>query len=456
MAVRGEPLVLDDWQRQGITEESDWQAYLKARQVGFSFCNCAAKAVARSMMLDKNLSVFVSMNLDDAREKIIYSRDLHDSLPAKFKSRLTTDNKMELGFKNGSRIVTMFMPRGKGPADIYVDEFAYMKRAKEIYTGAVGMTLRGGQLTIGSTPVGKSGMFYDVYTCAEGKFTNFKRIEVPWWLSSALCIDVKRAAIEAPHMTTHERVYAFGTPTLITVYENTFIEDFQQECELSWGDDQLSFYPIDLIFKCVDPELTTFLSFEEFRANLKGIPRAGFDVGRRKNPSVLIITEEIHNKNFVRMILPMYKMGFDEQKHTLSQALEILPIIKMCIDETGIGMNLAEDLAKKFPHIVIPVNFAGSVEAEAREDKAKSKNAKVAVKERLATNIRIALERGDLVLPQDKELIKEIHSVKRDTSITGRVSYDVEKNERHHGDRFWALALALFEGSASKRSGIWW
>lgn len=74
----------------------------------------------------------------------------------------------------------------------------------------------------------------------------------------------------------------------------------------------------------------------------------------------------------------------------------------------------------------------------------------------MATSVRIAFERGDIVIPQDKELIQEIHSIKRDTSIGGRVTYDVEKNERHHGDRFWALALALFEGSASKRSGIWW
>jgi phage FluMu gp28-like protein len=267
---------------------------------------------------------------------------------------------------------------------------------------------------------------------------------------------VPRAIIEAPNMTTHERVYKFGTPALIQVYENSFIEDFRQECELSWADDESAFFPMELIFRCVDPELTMYSSFEEFRENLKGIPRGGFDVGRRKNPSVLILTEEIHNKNFVRMIIPMHKMEFEEQKFKLSEAMRILPIPRLCIDETGIGMNLAEDLAKKYPHIVVPVNFAGSVEAAATENIIKSKNAKVAVKERMATSVRIAFERGDIVIPQDKDLIQEIHSIKRDVSISGRVTYDVEKNERHHGDMFWALALALFEGSASKRSGVWW
>jgi hypothetical protein len=98
MSVQDKPLILDDWQRDGLLDKTNSQIYSKSRQVGFSFCNCGAKAVAKSMLIDKNLSVFVSMNLDDAREKIIYARDLYESLPAQFRVKLTTDNKMELGF----------------------------------------------------------------------------------------------------------------------------------------------------------------------------------------------------------------------------------------------------------------------------------------------------------------------------------------------------------------------
>lgn len=455
MSVVDNRVVLDDWQRQIINDESKFIGGLKSRQIGWSFSSCSAKALAKSLLIDRNLSVFVSMNLDDAREKIIYARDLYETIPNRIKIKLTTDNKMELGFANGSRIVTMFLPRGKGPADVYIDEMAFMKQARDIYKAAINMTLRGGQLTVASTALAKIGMFYDIISGAEGKFQNYKRYRIPWWWSSALCKDTPRAVREAPQMTTHERVYEFGTPALIEVYENSFLEDFQQECELSWQDEQEAFISVDLIFRCVDPELRLYDSFEEFLENLKGIPYGGYDVGRRKHPSELIILEQLGDKFYQRMSITMRGKEFEEQKFILSQALEILPIARMAIDETGIGMNLAEDLSKRYPHTVMPVNFASRVEADTRKISKKDKKSTIAVKERMATNVKIAFERRNISIPQDRELIQQIHSVKKETSATGQIHYSVDKNEKHHADKFWALALALLAARPSKRARVW-
>lgn len=455
MSIVDEPVQFDKWQRDVIDDESKFIAGLKSRQIGWSFASCSAKALAKSLLIDRNLSVFVSMNLDDAREKIIYARGIYETVPAKFKIKLTTDNQMGLGFANGSRIVTMFTPRGKGPADVYIDEMAFMARARDIYRAALYMTLRGGQITIGSTALAKIGMFYDIITGAEGKFQNYKRYSIPWWWSSALCKDVSRAIKEAPQMTTHERVYEFGTPTLIEVYENSFLEDFQQECELKWQDEQEAFIPVELIFRCVDPELRLYDSFEEFLENLKGIPYGGYDVGRRKHPSELILLEQLGDKFYQRMSITMRGKEFEEQKFILSQALEILPIARLAIDETGIGMNLAEDLSKRYPHTVMPVNFASRVESDLKKRDKKDKKETVAVKERMATDVKIAFERRNIAISQDRELIQQIHSVKKETSALGQIHYSVDKNEKHHADKFWALALALLAAKPSKRARVW-
>ena len=54
-------------------------------------------------------------------------------------------------------------------------------------------------------------------------------------------------------------------------------------------------------------------------------------------------------------------------------------------------------------------------------------------------------------LPVARELLQQIHSVKRKPTATGLV-FDTERNEEHHADRFWAWALALY-GGAQLRSG---
>ena len=42
-------------------------------------------------------SVFVSYNVDDAKEKINYARQLHEELPLAYQKRLVVDSKTELG-----------------------------------------------------------------------------------------------------------------------------------------------------------------------------------------------------------------------------------------------------------------------------------------------------------------------------------------------------------------------
>jgi len=65
-----------------------------------------------------------------------------------------------------------------------------------------------------------------------------------------------------------------------------------------------------------------------------------------------------------------------------------------------------------------------------------------ASKERWATDFKILLQRKDVSLPRDREMVAQIHSIKRHVLPSGKVSFDAERTGRGHADRFWAIALA--------------
>jgi len=64
--------------------------------------------------------------------------------------------------------------------------------------------------------------------------------------------------------------------------------------------------------------------------------------------------------------------------------------------------------------------------------------------------LKIAFENEALVIPRNRELIGQIHSVKKTPTGAGYARFDTEKNEKHHADSMWALALAVHAASMSE------
>jgi phage FluMu gp28-like protein len=46
------------------------------------------------------------------------------------------------------------------------------------------------------------------------------------------------------------------------------------------------------------------------------------------------------------------------------------------------------------------------------------------------------------VLPRDRELVAQMHSIRKHVTPAGRISFDAERDSKGHADRFWAVALA--------------
>lgn len=470
------PMKLDFWQEDFIVSNKQFISILKSRRTGFSFAT-ALKGLGKAMDpgRQKYVKQFVSYNESDALEKIRYAREFYDSLPKWARKPIVTENKTELEFldangKTTSRLISMPCkpPRGKG-GDISLDEFGIFlpKMSKMVYQAALYVISRGGCIEVGSTPLGCVGQFYEICT-DKRKYPGYQRFNVPWWFANALCNDVPTAVKEAPSMNTEERVERFATDTLKQIFANAVLEDFQQECECLFIDSAESYITLEEIYSNtpgMDTEATWTAeeAIPDFGSNLEyfgreieysksvdemclrrysverdGILYLGYDIAKKRDAtSIFVLGVLPSGLKKVYGYEEMRAVSFTEQKAAIRKLCMSLPIRRMCIDSTGMGAPIYEDLHNEFGERVEGVDFT------------------LASKEDMAMSIKIGLQKKEFQLPNDKGLQSQIHSIRRTAASGGHFRYDAERDENGHADSFWSFALANRAAATSRSPGYY-
>jgi len=442
-----QPLHLDDFQVGVVNSYGRYNMGVKSRQMGWSTICVAGRAVAKSHMIKGHRSLIVSYNLAEAKEKIKLVKMLSDGVPARFQVKLAKDNALGVEYENHSEIMSVFSTRGYQNADVYLDEFAFFPDQAKSYKDTVPMIRRNPdkQLFIGSTPFGKLGLFYDIFSRAGNKYKNYDRFLWYWWDSPFYCKDVAGARKDAHMLTTPCRLEKYGTEAILELYEALGdIEAFQQEFEGYFFDEATSFFPYDLITKRMrffDEELQAVLpkNLEEIGRHTKGRLYCGYDVGRVRNASEFFVFD-LRKDALCNKFIHLYNETFDNtefhiQKEYLRNFINTYQrlIGAVAIDRSKIGMNMSEDLKKEFPRIIEPVEFTNSSKAE------------------MANTTKIFFTDGIIELQPDKDLMMQIHSIKQMITPMKNVRYDVERNEKHHADKFWAIALACYAANMDNR-----
>jgi len=418
----------------------------KCRQAGWSWI-AAARAIAKSILTKRLPSIFVSTTQDEAAEKIRYGKQIIEALDRDVRPTIIIDNKLELEIATGSRLIShpCRPVRGKARADVYLDEFAHYPKDKEIYTAAVPVTTRGGSIRIGSSPLGATGMFWEIFDEKIRTYPGFKRMRIPWWSVRGLCRDVATALKQAPLLMTDQRVRAFGSERLIEIFENLPLEDFQQEYECAWVDESVSWLTWEEIkanqidagdeklwyrqARSVEAALAVIeeVALAVKSGEIESVLTGGMDVGRKHDLSELILTGKgTTQQTPYRVGISLSKVKFEDQRAVVSKALDILPISRLLIDQNGLGMQLAEELHGKYG------------------DRAQGADFTNANKELWAVKLKVRMQRGAVPIPIDRELSYQIHSIKKKVTASKNVTFDTAGNEQHHADKFWALALATY------------
>ena len=431
----------DWWQGHYLKSDSRFLITNKSRRIGWSYITAVRGLItALDPALSGYTKQFVSYSLEDAVEKIRIATEFYDSIvevkrPKKIVSRTRTHIEfLDRNTRSISRLISLpcKQPRGKG-GDISLDEFAFHQKDDEIYTAALPIISRGGNLEIGSTPFGNKGKFYEIVT-DKSRYGKYKRYDIPWFMAPALCRDYK-AAIADKNLTTEQRVEKYGTEIIQDIIRSMPIEDFQQEYECSYRDELAAFITLDMIHACTpigDDEFLPYKTLDDFivayNPAIHGSLYAGFDVGRTNDKSELTILGNYPDDHTraVWCCVSMKGAKFADQEALLARALSQLPIHRMAIDATGIGMDLAERMTTKFNKKVEACTFTTEF------------------KEAIADALWLIFDAVGIILPADRELQEQIHSIKKTVTIGKHSRFDCDKNQKHHADRFWSLALSNY------------
>lgn len=426
-----------------LSDDSTFRIEDKSRQVAWSF-TVAAESIAEAILYRES-SIFVSINLDEAKEKIRYARRVYENLRLSGLPRLVRDNELSLEFSNDARLLSLPSkpPRGKARMHVKLDEFAHVQHDREIYTAALPVISKGGRLRVGSSPLGASGVHWEISQQQLRQYPGFTRKRTPWWECYSFCTNVREARKLAPSLTTAERVEMFGNDRIRAIYANMPEEDFQQEYECEFGNEATAWITWEEIKANQDKDLLCLISRSSREISkakqaidslaeairLKQIEAAlgaGYDVGRTRNTSELFIIGKSTTSSYpLRAAITLDNCEFDDQLEVISYAMIRLPIILMLIDQNGIGMNLAENAQRAFPGKVQGAEFTNPNKAV------------------WAADAKMLAQQKKTPLPINREIAYQIHSIKKTVTPAKNIIYDTERNEKHHADKFWAWALGL-------------
>jgi phage FluMu gp28-like protein len=305
-------------------------------------------------------------------------------------------NKSEIILPNGAKLIARpanFRTVQGFDGNVWFDEFAWVYNNKRLFEVAAPIAARGDRrITIGSTPFEMGDQFYEIMDGMSGRFQLFSR-----------------------HVVSVDDAVNAGCPVniaeLLDLYDPVMFDCFFR-CRYFESGNSLIDY--DVILKAQGQCLN---------ALTEGELNGGMDIGRTRDVTEFIFVEQLE-KVYVRRMETLKKTPFDEQKRAARGFLKAWTFKSFNIDQTGIGMNIAEDLHREFPRIVRPITFTAEN------------------KERMALNIKELFDTEKIMIPFDHNLIAQIHAIKRSVSGKG-FKYDAKRSEEiGHADKFWALALA--------------
>lgn len=404
------------YQRRWVADRSRYKIGLWCRQSGKSFAT-ALEAVLDAVETSK-MWVLLSAGERQSKELMEKVRMHLQAMQVAcssmkedfFADSSTRQLSVELG--NGARIIGLpanpNTARGFS-ANVLLDEFAFHRDSRQIWTALFPTISRGYKLRVVSTPQGKSNQFYQLYT-GDNDFSKLKT-DIYQAVEQGLPVDIDslRRGIDDP-------------------------DAWAQEYECQFLDEATAFLTYDLIAACEADDCLQEPSDGQREYYF------GIDIARKKDLTVVWVIERVGDVYWTRAVTVVEKTPFAQQLEIFQAAIDLLQPVRVCIDATGMGMPLAESLQKRY----------GTYRAEAV-------TFTNAVKQDLATRTRCLFEDRRVRIPVDTKIREDLHSVKKTVTAAGNIRFDAERSKDGHADRFWALSLALMASAegVEKPQLIW-
>jgi len=420
----------------------------KSRRCGITYA-CAFKDVRQRVeQCEKSLAPrdcwFTSQDLDTAKEYIrdckhwlkLYSAvqarvdeewmEVEARDPETHQIAKTQVKTYYVEFPNGARITALSSNpnalHGKG-GDVRIDEWAWHKDGGAVYDEA-GPCIRwgGGQLVAFSNP-SVEGTPFDA-ECAKAKAELALPPESRFWSYEEISI------LDAVREGLVEKIRRLKRPAT-DAEKQAFIEECRRECrtEEAWlrnymcvsASASASFIPFDAMVACESDRATE--TWPEDLGRM-GPVYMGIDIGRTHDLTVAWIAELLGDVLWTRAILVMHNVTFKRQIEEFVSLAARYQVARVAIDAGGIGMNLAEDLARKLGELRVDQVHLG-----------------VSVQEELASRLLSRFQDRSIRIPVSGALKDDLLGVRRIDLAGGGVRLETVRTAAGHADRFWAGAL---------------
>ena len=321
--------------------------------------------------------------------------------------------------KNGSRIECF--PNNpetiRGPTldIVYCDEMNFIPNDEEMFDAVMWtlVTKRHGKFICSSTPWNTDSVFWRIWN--EPAFKHYVKSHITW-----------REAVEpngplSRRMLEQLREQYKGDPWRWT-----------REMEAEWSEDADHWLSQSLIAQCVDASF----DLVPFEYTLRGIFYIGVDLGKHRDYSVVAVVER---KDELLRLIHCYRFPLETPYASIIGYVKALcdkwqTVLHVCVDKTGLGDPIVEDMTRSGIPNVEGVNFT--------EPK----------KEEIATILKQNMIEGRFKLPYDREVINELNLERFEVSKAGKIRFS--HPEGTHDDRFWAVALAVYASRQKPQRGI--
>jgi phage FluMu gp28-like protein len=351
--------------------------------------------------------------------------------------------KLELRFPNGARILGLpANPRtARGhSANVILNEFAFHQDSRQIWRAVFPTVTRGYRLVIITTPNGKNNKAYDMWIADNGYAKH--QITIHDAIAQGLVLRNEEGKPCTPEELKHaladdeawaqeylleflDEVSAWLTYELISQVEAA-------ECVKTppWVGELINM--AEMLFKIhvrsgKEPPVTPEDAMKNILAPvLSGELYLGMDIARTRDLSVIWLDQKVNTVLAAEAVIELRKAPFFVQKFILGALLSLPNLRRACLDQSGLGRQLAEEAQLKYgAHKVEGIDFTA------------------ANKEALAVLIKQQFEDKLVRIPSDPAIRASLHSVKRYQTATGNFRFDAERTDKTgHADHFWAKALS--------------
>jgi phage FluMu gp28-like protein len=152
----------------------------------------------------------------------------------------------------------------------------------------------------------------------------------------------------------------------------------------------------------------------------------GYDVARRRDLAVIWVLEQVGDVLVTREVVSLRNASFAAQEAELDRVLRDYRVLRVAIDQTGMGEPLVEQAKRRYGSTRVEgVLFTGPAKQE------------------LAQGLKQRFEDRRVRIPQDKAIREAHHAVRRILTSAGNPRFDADRLASGHADEFWAHALAV-------------